>query len=210
MPLIRCGFVMSLICFVVIPCPADDSSAAPPIAYTLEINGRPYVVVPDKPLTIEGEFKNPTLTLRVAKTRTFRAAGIAFDYPADFTYEADVSDPEVRTWTMSGNDVTLIVFQFSDEVTSEELADSTAEALAVEQVDSQPIKLKLGDNAHAGVRTTMQFATQTLIQQTVGLPSSGSGSRILVIQEVRTEGEAEAAELPATLQLLSSSFKPQP
>ena len=132
------------------PIHADDGDAAPPVVYTLVINGKRHEISPDQPVTITGAFVDPTVTLQVATEREFNAAGVSFQYPAYFTYEADTDDSEVRTWTLSGNDVTVILFQFSDAVTPKDLTTSTAEALDGEIVESQPITLQLGDKKRQG------------------------------------------------------------
>ena len=52
----------------------------------------------------------------------------------------------------------------------------------------------------------MRFGTQSLIQQAVSLPSSGADSRVLVVQDVRDQDAPAAAEVSATLKLLSSTM----
>jgi hypothetical protein len=187
-------------------CSADDS-AEPPIVYTLEVDGRFVTLQPDTPLKLEGSFEAPTLILRVAQTRTLQADGVTFNYPAYFTFEADISDPEVKTWTASGNDVTVMLFSFSAEVDARALAESTAEALQARDIKVDPVKVRLGEQEREGVKATMPLLDQTVIQQVLTLPPSSKGSRLLVLQEVRGQGAGEAAELGATLKVIAASLK---
>lgn len=187
-------------------CFADDT-AEPPVVYTLEVDGQSVTLAPDTPLKLEGSFNNPTLTLRVAQTRTLQADGITLNYPAYFTFEADTSDPDVKTWTASGNDVTLMLFSFSEEVAAKALAESTAQALQSRDLKVEAVKVKLGDSEREGVKATMTLADQSVIQQVLALPPSPRGSRLLVLQEVRGQGAGEAAELGATLKVVASSLK---
>ena len=189
---------------------ADDDPPVPAVAYTLIINGERHEIVPDEPLKITGTLENPTVTLQVSKHRTFQAAGVGFEYPAYFTFEAETADPDVQTWTVSGNDVTVILFRFAERVSPADLAKSTADALEAKVTESQPLKLKLGEKDHFGVKTTISFASQALIQQTVSLPAGDKGSRILVIQEVRADNAAAAAEVPAIIKLLGSTLVIEP
>ena len=202
----RFALVPVLFCLASAWCGADET-AEPPIVYTLEVDGQNVTLAPDTPLKLEGSFENPTLTLRVAQTRTLQADGITLNYPAYFTFEADTSDPEVKTWTASGNDVTLMLFSFSEKVAARALAESTAEALQSQDLKVESLKVRLGDSEREGVKATMTLADQTVIQQVLALPSSPRGSRLLVLQEVRGQGASEAAELGATLKVVAASLK---
>jgi hypothetical protein len=202
----RSALLPSIVLVAVSWCSADES-AEPPIVYTLEIDGQSVTLQPDTPLKLEESFKAPTLTLRVAQTRTLKAEGVSFNYPAYFTFAADTSDPEVKTWTASGNDVTLMLFSFAEEVDARALAESTAEALQAQNVQVEPVKVKLGDQERDGVKATMPLLDQTVIQQVLTLPPTAKGSRLLVLQEVRGQGAGEAAELGATLKVVASSLK---
>lgn len=187
-----------------------DDGAEPPVVYTLEIDGQSVAVTPDEPVTIEGEFSNPTVTLRVAKTRALEAAGIAFSYPAYFTFEADTTEADLQTWTASGKDVTVMLFSFGEEVDPLTLAELTADQLESQDLQIEPIKLKLGDAERSGVKANMTLAGSTVIQQVLTLPPTPKGSRLLVVQEVRDEGQPETAELGATLKLVASSLTVKP
>lgn len=187
-----------------------DETTEPPVAYTLEINGQPYALSPDKPLKITGDFSNPELTLRVAQTRILQAAGVSFSYPSYFTFEADTTDPEVQTWTVSGNDVTIMLFRFAEPVTPRELATSTAGELNVAEPTIEDLAVSLGGKELAGVKATMPLGGLTIIQQSLEIPGAAMGSRMLVVQEVRSAGAAEAAELGAALKLLKSSLQHTP
>jgi hypothetical protein len=187
-------------------CRAGESTE-PPVVYTLEVDGQAVSLSPDTPLKLEGSFENPTLTLRVAQTRTLQADGVTLSYPAYFTFEADTADPEVKTWTASGNDVTLMLFSFSEPVEARVLAESTAEALQSQDLKLEAVKVKLGDSERDGVKAIMTLADQMVIQQVLTLPPTSKGSRLLVLQEVRGQGAGEAAELGATLKVVAASLK---
>lgn len=203
---VRSGLSTLIVGLLPALCPADDS-AEPPIVYTLEINDQTVTLQPDTPLEVEGSFENPTLTLRVAQTRTLQAGGITFNYPAYFTFEADTSDPDVQTWTASGNDVTLMLFSFAEQVDARALAESTARALQAQDVKVEPTSVKLGQDERPGVKATMALLEKTVVQQVLTLPPTAEGSRLLVLQEVRKQGADEAAELGAALKVVASSLK---
>ena len=93
---------------------ADDASE-PPLTYTLEVDGKKFLLNADKTVILKGSFNNPKVTLRASETRRFEQDDIAFNYPANFTFEAVLSDPEVRSWSMTGNSVTLMLLcQYDD------------------------------------------------------------------------------------------------
>lgn len=190
---------------------ADDAAAnSGGSQYTLEIDGQSISLTPDQPVELEGQFRNPKVVLRVSKTRPLQAAGVEFEYPSNFVFEAETEDKDVQTWTMAGNDITLILFNFTEKVDPRTLAESTADALESTQFDVEPVSMKLGDADRSGVKAVIKLGTQTLIQHVLTLPETDSGSRLLVIQEVRAEGEGESKELQSTLKLVDGSLQIKP
>jgi hypothetical protein len=83
----------------------------PPLIFTLEVAGKPVTIEPDQAVEIEAAGKVPVIP-RVAPHRVFRLGGLDFHYPRGYGFEADLSDPEMHTWTLSGNDHKIMVFRY--------------------------------------------------------------------------------------------------
>lgn len=52
-------------------CCAADESQEPPLKYNLLLNGTAHELVLDKPVNLQGDYKNPNAALRASATRQF-------------------------------------------------------------------------------------------------------------------------------------------
>jgi hypothetical protein len=192
-------------------CDEPASGSPPPVVYTLEINGQVHQIRADEPLKLTGSFTDPVVTLRVASTRTLSHAGVQFDYPANFTFESETEDPDFQSWTVSGNDVTVMVFLSQGELTPQALAQSTAEALKVTDYQMKPAQLKLGSQELSGTSIRMSLGEVAILQQVLQLPPQGTRSRLLVIQDTLSGPDSRPSpEATHVLEVLRSTFQLTP
>ncbi len=185
---------------------AEDESAEPSITYTLKINQETVSLTPGQSQEVKGAYVNPRITLDVAPSRRFPYAGLAFSYPAAYGFEADVSDPQSRIWTLDGNNVVIMVFAFAEEVTPESLARSTAESLGFENPEVKPVNITLGGEKLTGSAIRVVFGTEQISQQFIGLPTDAGVSRVLVLQDSPQDSGEPSDEFQSTLELLQSSL----
>ncbi len=185
---------------------AEDESAEPPIAYTLKINNETVSLSPGKTQELLGAYVNPRLTLDVASTRRFPYAGLAFNYPVTYGFEADITDPDARIWTMDGNNVVIMVFAFTEEVGTETLAISTAQTLGVDNPDVKPVRMTLAVQELTGSAITVSFGTEQIHQQFIALPAESGLWRILVLQDSPQKSGEPSDEFRSTLKLLQESL----
>jgi len=188
---------------------ADDTTE-PPVTYTLEVNGQKYLLTADKTVILKGNFQNPKVTLRASSTRRFEHGGVAFDYPANFTFEADLSDPGIRTWTMSGNNVTVMLFHFDEPVKPTELIASTAESLGTNVERMEPTSLKLGTLNARGQSALLKVGGVALSYTVVATPSAAGKSRLLIVQDLPQDDGRPSDEKTTILKMLSESFAHKP
>jgi hypothetical protein len=90
-PMIRAIAAIFVLCLSSL-CFAADDTQEPPLKYTLEIDGQAHVVVLDKPVKIHGVYSNPNAVLRASSIRYFTYGDLSFQYPASFTWEAEIVD----------------------------------------------------------------------------------------------------------------------
>ena len=183
--------------------PRDDESAEPKRAYALRVNGQQVVLQPGVEVQLEGSFENPIVKLALGSTRNFRYGGISFDYPADFTWEADVSDPSFRIWTMDGADVSLMVFRTSFGFSAEEFVDSLAREF--DPFESNPISQGLGALDLQGRAVTIEVAQSVLTYDVFEVPSD-AGSTLLILMDVTDDGR-RTEEFRRVLSELGTSLR---
>lgn len=188
---------------------ADDATE-PPLTYTLEVDGKKFLLSADKTVILKGSFNNPKVTLRASSTRTFEQDDIVFNYPANFTFEADLSDPEVRTWTMSGNNVTLMLLAFDEEVTPAGLITSTAESLETTAEGMKPASLKLGSLTAEGQSAFVKVGDVSLFYTVVTIPTAEGKGRLLLVQDIPQDDGKPSDERATVVEMLEESFSKKP
>jgi hypothetical protein len=181
----------------------SDEAAEPPRDYILSIDGDSFVVRPGVDLKIERDFKNPTVRLDVGPIRHFAYGDLAFDYPAAFVWEADAFDTAMRTWTMDGASISMMVFRTSFGFSAEEFADSLAKEFDV--IEREGITRGLGGMDLPGTQVTTEIAGSTLVYEVLEAPVEVGGA-LLVIMDSTDDG-VHTREYSEAMALLKSSLR---
>ncbi len=184
---------------------ASNGSEEPPLKYVLIVDGKAHEVTLDEPLKIEGEFKDPTVSLKAASTRLFTYGDVEFQYPAAFGWEAEINGESEKTWTLSGNDFTIMYFVLPAELDSEAFLSAMASGFGGKNEDAAETKQELGGKTYAGHGMYLEFAGIALNIEAYALPSKG-GSRLLVFQDSTDGTVRQSAEAKGAIELMSKSF----
>lgn len=165
--------------------PINDDKAEPEAQYELQINGKPYPFTLEKEMWV-GMKPGPTrLKLVRSPLRQFDKRGVSFQYPVDYTFEADDSDPNVLIWTLSGTNTLLMVQQFA-RIPLPTLTNAvTSEAINLyghNNVRLSPVTLAAGTRKLQGKRLSVTLAKQKLTQEFYAF-STPKNSFLLVVQD---------------------------
>ncbi len=183
-----------------------DETKEPPLKLTLFVNGKPFPVEFGREQKLAGEFKNPTIVLRAAATRRFSYGGISFEYPANFTWEADIEGKDYRCWTISGNDSKIMYFVLRSEFTPELYATSMVKQFGAKNTTIRPVSRKLGKTSLKGKRVAAIIAETEIVQDAFTIPAPANQWRLLVLQDIAPERTPKLEEPKRVLDLLSKSF----
>ncbi|MDF1839519.1 MAG: hypothetical protein P1V35_16745 [Planctomycetota bacterium] len=182
-----------------------DDSVEPPLKYVLIVDGKAHEVTLDEPIQIEGEFKDPTISLKAASTRLFTYGDVEFQYPAAFGWEAEVVGDLEKTWTLSGNDFTMMYFILPAELDSESFLAAMASGFGGGDLDAREITRDFGGVKRSGHATEFEFAGIALSLEAFALPSK-NGARLLVFQDSSDQVDKRSEEAKAAVELLSKTF----
>ena len=126
------------------------------------------------------------MTLRVEPFRVFRYAGLSFQYPREYTFQADHTNPGVALWTLSGSDCMIMVQRFEDQGDPEAVRQLLVDELAARYKDARKkqgaITWKLEGTTLKGIRLEVEFAGTTLYQDLYSF-RAGNGSVVLLVQD---------------------------
>ena len=185
-----------------------DESVEPLASYTLLVDGKPFTVSVDEKVTLHGSFVDPRVELRVGKTRTFPYAGLRFQYPAHFTWEADLDGGRFRNWTLSGNDFKIMLFVTAEDLVPANYVTQLRSKFGRDRTSASDRTQRLGERVFEGKRLVADVAGYRFRQDVYALPPvpKGGGWRLIVLQApVDPEGGAKK-EVDEALRLLEQTF----
>lgn len=193
------------------PLVAADEKQEPVMKYTLEVDGKPHEIKPGVPLQIDGALNKPTLLLKAAETRTFTYGGVEFQYPSNFTWEADLEEPNCKSWTMSGNDFKIMYFAFSEEELPSQAFLTSMAGNFKNQADDpaksiRPVKRNLGGKEYEGHQLVISVGGANIHTEAYAIKSP-KGGRMMVFQDGLPDEKNISAEGIRTLELLEKTFK---
>ena len=193
----------------VLPCRSGlaDETVEPPQRLTLQVNGKSVAMESGEEVKLSGTFQDPTIRVTASPTRQFAYGGISFDYPANFTWEADIEGSSYRSWIMSGHDCGIMYFAVEVELSPEDYAESMQEQFGRENTRVEPITQEFGTLKLQGKRVLAKVAGKYVAQDAFAIPGPPNQRRLLVLQGMPSEDEPDLEEPKRVLELLSKSLR---
>ena len=192
-----------------VDCAADETKE-PPLNLTLLVDGKPIPIELGRKRKLIGEFKNPTIAVRAAATRRFSYGGISFEYPTNFSWEAEVTGNDYGRWTMDGNDCIIMYFVVGYEFTPALYAKGAAKQFGAKNTTVTPFRRKLGETLLIGKRIVIVVGGSEIVQDAFAIPAPNHQWRLLLLQGVAPERTTEPEEPKRVLDLLSRSLRVKP
>jgi hypothetical protein len=185
-----------------------DESKEPPLKYTLRIGDKSIAITEGETARVDGTFSNPEVTLTAQPHRVFPYQGISFKYPRAFTFEADLEDADYKNWTLSGNDFKITYLVLNDRLTTGDFADNMMDQIGRENctvVKASP--MKFGDKELSGTTLNATVVGNKMLVDIYRIPSTGTQTKLLVLQDNLDDTGNRSIEGNTTLQLLEQSSK---
>ncbi len=177
--------------------------------FTLEVGGKARPIELDKPVELDGTGKL-SVTLRLAPYRVFRHAGLSFQYPQEYSFEADLKEPGVSNWNLSGNDHKVMVFRYQGrkdhEALLQELQKEVTGAYGAENVKSGETEVALGKRTLKGRRLDIKLVGTALSQRLFSF-RAGADSLLLILQDSPAENGRATSEAARCEAFLKDSFR---
>lgn len=184
--------------------PQDDATE-PPAQYQLHLNGKPIPMTLDKEISLDRRAGRTRLMISRGATRRFDKGGVAFDYPSDYGFEAELG-AKIAVWTLSGRASILMLQRFPlsgpallrERVTREMVAQFGRKNVVI-----SPAALLLGGRTIEGKRLQVSLAKQVLVQEIFAF-STARHAYVLMVQDAPQAGK-ETAEMRGLKALLAKS-----
>lgn len=188
--------------------PDADDAIEPPMEFRLLRGQEATPVRLDEPFQLKTDSGALELVLVVDPLRTFRRAGISFRYPREYVFEADQESPVVTIWTLSGNDVLIMVMRYASLTDHEELRRSTVEAIEEQYgggTTSTPVSFTAGGKVLPGTRVTVRVADVPLVQEVYSFVSDGKAF-LLMLQDSPDDPGTPTREYGDVVEILASTL----
>lgn len=181
----------------------QDDALEPPAQYVLQINGKPTPIALDKEFSLDSKAGRTRFLLSRGKARRFDKSGVKFDYPSDYGFEADLSDPKVAIWTLSGRSSLLMLQRLplaGPALLREQMVKELVRQYGSKNVVVRPASLFVGGRDIEGKRLRVSLAKQTLVQEIFAF-SNQKYAFVMLLQDAPESGKetAETKDLKAML-----------
>ena len=184
----------------------SDEKSEPKRNYTLKIGDRSLKITEGVPFDIDTGDKSQKATLSASPYRTFTHQNLNFDYPAHYSFEADLSNLEAKSWTLSGNDCTVMVFGMGAQVTPTQMAQGLAGGFGKGNSKTRQARLKLGKKEYETSIIDVKIAGASLKLEVFAIELSPNSSTLFIIQDGLEDDGKHSDDYRALEKLLNQSF----
>src|SRR5262245_27559281 len=188
------------------PAPAA-ATGEPPLRLNVIVDGVEQAATDGQELTLAIGGKETRVKIVVGATRTFRAASVEFEFLRAMGWSHDASS-ELETWTLDGDDVTLILHRFRLGKAAEMAEDTLLgmlKSLDANAAAPETCTTKLGGKDHAGLRGRVKISASNIETTAIGIERA-RGCLLLMIQDSLGDDGKRSAECTAMLELLEKTF----
>ena len=186
----------------------EKYSKEPEDLYELNVNGKVFTTVQGKVIKIDSLLR-PQIHVMLLPQKKFENGFCSFLYDRKMSFDYE-TDSEVRTWTLSGPNVTIMLFDLPVIADLTDVANGVISKFKEGSYKISDSTIKIGNRALAGKIVDIALAEQRLRQEyySVGFDKGGGG--YILIQDV-VDSWGHSSEYNRVLRLLHESlvFKPK-
>lgn len=185
-----------------------DESKEPPLEFVVNVGNKSVTINEGETAQLDGAFTNPKISITPQPHRVFPYQGITFRYPRSFTFEANLTDPDAKNWTLSGNDLTIMYFVLNTRLTTGDFGNNMIDQFGRKncKVTDANGKITLGEQTLSGTTIQVNVATHKMVLDIYRVPSRGAVTKLLVFQDSLNDRGNRSNEGKQALKEIQSSF----
>jgi hypothetical protein len=185
-----------------------DESKEPPLEFVVNVGDKSIAVTEGETAQLDGGFTNPKISVTPQPYRVFPYQGISFKYPRSFTFEADLADPDEKSWTLSGNDLVIMYHVLNARLTTGDFANLMIDQFGREncKVTEANAKITLGKQTLSGTTIQITVVTHKMVMDIYRIPSLGAVTKLLVFQDSLDDTGNRSNECKQAFKEIKSSF----
>jgi hypothetical protein len=184
---------------------ADPESIEPPVGYSLKVGDKVVRLKEREPAVLDGTFTNPKITLTADDYRVFPYAGVSFQYPSDFAFQAELDDKNLRRWSLDGKNCVIMVQEYGVKIELDDLVNAIAKQYGEGNSVQTEISLTLGGRKLDGKRIKAKLAGSTIVQDVLAIPTT-KGAKVMLLQDSPNDDGTPSEERRLLEKRLVESF----
>ncbi|PKL46346.1 MAG: hypothetical protein CVV42_16655 [Candidatus Riflebacteria bacterium HGW-Riflebacteria-2] len=182
-----------------------DESVEPSDTYRLVLNDQEIALFTDRDVELPENAGKARTRLVVNPEKHFVYGDIELSYPRYFTFEADLGEPEVKLWSLSGNKTVLMVQRYPVEMDHRTMAEQLVPSFGEGNSRLGTCEMVFNGNKTPGSRVITTIGEGTIAQEIYSFAMK-SGSLLLIIQDTLDNGN-NSEEFKSFRDQLSRTFK---
>jgi len=173
--------------------------------FEVQVDSKKYKLEEGDELDIEGELKNPKISVKLLDFKKFNAGNLLFEYPSNFSFEIEKSEG-YKNWTLDGNNYVIMIFDIDGESQVKDFIDNMIGQFGKEKCKTKEIKSRLGEKVLSGIQLYVELAGQKLTVDFYEYSTSKNNSKYIAFQETLMDDGATTAEGVMTFKMINDSI----
>lgn len=178
---------------------------APALQLTVTVDGKPYSIKERDTLRVD----NRSIVVTTSRYTTFNYGALKFDYPKNYTFDQG-KEIGLKTWTLSGNDFTIMYFEISVEVTVDMFVDEFVKKFGKKNCKISDASTTLGGVKMKGKHVKIELVGEKLTIDLYQVPNNDDKVHLIAFQDLSKDDGSASDESAETLKLIDSTFKVKP
>jgi len=156
----------------------SDPTKEPKAGIVVTINGKEHNVSEGEEIKQNGT----TVSVALAKVKTFDNGTISFDYPTSFGFEYEESFG-YKNWTFDGNNFVIMYFEIGEENTLDSFVDEISGRFGKRNCTIEATSLQLGKKELSGKRINVNLMGEKLTLDLLEIKMKDGQTHILAFQD---------------------------
>jgi|TARA_B110000967_G_C18595935_1_gene416804 RNA binding exosome subunit len=174
--------------------------------FEVQVDSKKYKIEEGNKLDIDGEFKNPKISIKLLDFKKFNAGDLSFDYPSNFSFKVEKSEG-YKNWTLDGNDYTIMIFDIDGESQVKEFIDNMIVQFGEDKCKTKEIKSRLGEKILSGIQLYVELVGQKLTIDFYEYSTSENNSKYIAFQDALEDDGTATAEGAMTFKMINDSIQ---
>ncbi|MEM9547173.1 MAG: hypothetical protein AAGA77_14425 [Bacteroidota bacterium] len=184
----------------------EQTELATKSMFEIQVDAQKYVVEEGSDLDLDGELKNPKISVKLLDFKKFNAGNLSFEYPGNFSFEVEEMEG-YKNWTLDGNDYVIMIFDIDGESQVSDFIDNMSSQFGKENCKTKAITSKLGDKLLNGIQLYIELVGQKLSIDFYEYSHSDNNSKYIAFQDILQDDGTASTESVLTFKMISDSIQ---